>query len=60
MIASLFADPILNQCRNLVVNPHNRFLEYEPADDRYGKVNSGLWYQNAYSNCVKYPVKDFL
>ena len=33
MIASLFADPILNQYKNLVVNPHNRFSKYEPEDN---------------------------
>ena len=60
MIASLFADPTLNQYKNLVVNPRNRFSKYEPADDRYGEVNSGVWYQKAYANCVQNPDKDFL
>ena len=60
MMASLFEDPILNQYKNLVVNSKNRFAKYEPPDERYGEANSGMWYQNTYSNCVKDPNKDFL
>ena len=59
MLASLFADTSLNQGKNLVVNVKNRFAKYEPDDDRYGEVNSRLWYQNAYANCIKDPNKDF-
>ena len=60
MIASLFEDPTLNQCKNLVVTSNNRFTKYELQDERYGEANSGMWYQNAYSNCVQDPDKDFL
>ena len=59
MIASLFEDLTLNQYKNLVVNSNNRFAKYEPQDGRYGEANSGMWYQNAYSNCVQDPDKDF-
>jgi hypothetical protein len=60
MLSSLFDDPNLNQYSNLVVNDKNRFAKYEPVDGCYGEVNSGLWYQNAYSNCIKDPNKEFL
>src|SRR5687767_10145807 len=60
MLASLFADTSLNQYQNLVVNAKYQFAKYEPDDDQYGEVNSGLWYQNAYSNCINDPKKDFL
>jgi len=60
IIASLFEDNNLNQYENLVVNHTNRFSKYEPIDNRYGEVNSGLWYNNAYENCIKDKDKDFL
>jgi hypothetical protein len=44
----------------LVVNKQNRFAKYEPVDSCYGEVNSRLWYQNAYSKCLKDPNKEFL
>ena len=60
MLASLLADPVLNQSKNLVINKHNRLGKYEPPNNRYGEVNSGEWYQTAYANCIKDPEKDFL
>ena len=38
----------------------NRFGKYDPPNNRYGEVNSGKWYQNAYNNCINDPEKDFL
>ena len=60
MIASLFEDPFLNQSKNLVINESNWFAKYNPKNDQYGEVNSGDWYQTAYTNCIKDPDKDFL
>src|SRR5687768_16138056 len=60
MLASLFADPILNQSKNLVINKTKRFGKFDPPNNRYGEVNSGKWYQNAYNNCINDPEKDFL
>jgi len=60
MLASLFNCPLLNKNENLVVNPTDRFGKYTSPDGRLGEVNSGQWYDNAYSNLVKDPSKDFL
>lgn len=60
MIASLLQDKEINKLQNLVVNSHDYFGKYEPIDNCYGEVNSGIWYQNAYKNSVKDPEKDFL
>ena len=60
MIASLFNDPVINNYDNLVVKKLNQFSKYVPSDNRYSKVNSGSWYNTAYSNCVKDKEKDFL
>lgn len=60
MIASLFNDPVINNYDNLVVKKPNQFSKYVPSDNRYGKVNSGSWYNTAYSKCVKDKETDFL
>lgn len=60
MLASLFDDPQLNKYKNLVVSSPNCFSKYCPPDNRYGEVNSGIWYNTAYSNCVDDPQTDFL
>ena len=57
---SLFDNQELNQVANLVVNAKDIFSKYEPEDNRYGEINSGTWYTNAYHNCIKDPDKDFL
>jgi hypothetical protein len=60
MLASLFNCPVLNKIENLVVNPHDRFHKYESPDGLLGEVNSGTWYDTAYSNLIKNPDKDFM
>ena len=60
MLASLFDDPRINQYANLVVSSPNQFSKYQPSDNRYGEVNSGIWYNTAYKNCMKDPSMDFL
>lgn len=59
-LMSLFDNQDLNQDANLVVNPKDVFAKYDPPDDRFGEINSGTWYNNAYHNCVKDPENDFL
>ena len=53
MLMSLFEDKKLNQYNNLVVNSCNRFEKYEPDDNRFGEVISGIWY-----NCSMPPYKE--
>ena len=60
MLASLFNCPVLNKLENLVVNPLDRFAKYEGPHGKLGEINSALWYNNAYSNLVTDPNKDFL
>jgi hypothetical protein len=60
MLASLFNCPLLNKNENLVVNPNDRFGKYVSPDGRLGEVNSGQWYDNAYTHLVTNPSKDFL
>ena len=60
MLASLFNCPVLNKLENLVVNPKDRFSKYESPHGDLGEVNSGAWYDRAYSNLVTDPDKDFL
>ena len=60
LLASLFNDSKLNKYENLVVNKQDQFSKYEPEDNRFGEVNSGLWYNNAYSNLIENPSQDFL
>ena len=60
MLMSLFDSKELNQDQNLVVNKENHFSKYKPPDNRYGEINSGMWYSNAYDNCIKDPDKEFL
>ena len=57
---SLFDSQELNQKHNLVVNPHNPFSKYDPADSRFGEINSRTWYGKAYQTCIQNPEEDFL
>src|SRR5687768_7836626 len=61
MLSSLLNDKSINKLSNLVVNKNDRFAKYEPPTGKLGEVNSGSWYQNAYSTMIsKDPEKDFL
>ncbi len=60
MLMSLFNDNELNKYENLVVNSVDQFSKYIPADGRIGEVNSGKWYNVAYTNCIKDPTNEFL
>ena len=60
MLESLFSDSKLNKLENLVVNSIDHFGKYGPPNGRLGEVNSGQWYQTAYSNCIKNENIDFL
>ena len=60
MLISLFNNPDLNQYKNLVVNESDRFAKYEPVDNRFGKINSGVWYNTAFDICITNPETDFL
>jgi hypothetical protein len=60
MLASLFNCPLLNKLENLVVNPRDRFAKYNAPNGLLGEVNSGAWYDTAYTKLVKDPNKDFL
>jgi hypothetical protein len=60
MLASLFNCPRLNKLENLVVNPNDRFAKYKAPNSKLGEVNSGKWYDTAYSTLVTDPDKDLL
>jgi hypothetical protein len=61
MLHTLLSDPVvMSNLSNLDVNPGNPFRKYKKADKHLSTVNSGAWYQKAYKNLVKDPVKDFL
>ena len=60
MLMLLFNNPELNQSQNLVINAANKFKKYEAPYDRYGKISSGTWYNNAYANCIKNSETKFL
>ena len=60
MLASLFNCPVLNKLENLVVNPTDRFAKFKAPNNKLGEINSGLWYDTAYSTLVSDPDKDFL
>ncbi|HEY9294794.1 MAG TPA: hypothetical protein VIQ31_00205, partial [Phormidium sp.] len=60
MLMSLFDNLDLNCYENLVVNKNDRFAQFIPTDNRFGEINSGTWYCNAYQNCIKNPDTDFL
>lgn len=60
MLASLFNCPVLNKLENLVVNPTDRFAKYIAPNSKLGEVNSGSWYNTAYSTLVTDPDKDLL
>lgn len=60
LLASLFNDTELNQYKNLVVNPNDRYAKFMSHDNWLGEVNSGHWYNTAYKNLVKDFDKDFL
>jgi hypothetical protein len=60
MLLSLFNDKQLNRLENLVINPSNPFGKYEAPDGRLHEINSGAFYDKAYSTMCKNPSKDFL
>jgi hypothetical protein len=60
LLASLFNDTELNRNENLVVNVNDRFGKYQSIDNRLGEVNSGKWYNMAYTNLIKDPKNNFL
>ena len=60
MLFSLLQDKKLNTESNLVVNKNDHFAKYVSPNGKLGEVNSGLWYEQAYSTMVKDPSKDFL
>ena len=60
MLSDLMNDKSLNKISNLVVNKEDRFAKYESPNGKLGVVNSGYWYQNAYTTMIQDPVKDFL
>ena len=37
-----------------------QFGRYIPTDGRLGEVNTGLWYNNTYNNCISNPEEEFL
>ena len=59
MLASLFSCPVLNKLENLVVNPTDRFAKFDAPKNKLGEINSGLWYDTAYSTLITDPNKDF-
>ena len=60
MLFSLLQDKSINKKENLVVNRHNYFAKYVSPNGKLGEVNSGSWYEHAYSTMVKDASKDFL
>jgi len=60
MLSDLLNDKSLNKMSNLVVNQNDRFAKYESPNGRLGEVNSGYWYQHAYSTMIHDYQKDFL
>ena len=60
MLFSLLQDKSINKKENLVVNRHNYFAKYVSPNGKLGEVNSGSWYEHAYTTMVKDASKDFL
>ena len=60
MLMSIFDNQEINQDANLVVNQADTFAKYFPMDNRYGKINSGTWYEKAYQTCINDPDNNFL
>ena len=52
MLSSLLNDKSIDKMSNLVVNKNDRFAKYESPTGKLGEVNSGSWYQNAYSTMI--------
>ena len=46
---------IFGNLDNLDVNPNNRFGKFERSDKLIDEVNSGSWYQHAYSTLILTP-----
>ena len=59
MLASLFNCPLVNKLETLVVNPSDRSGKFNSPNGLLGEVNSGQWYDTAYSHLVKIPTKIF-
>lgn len=60
MLSPLLNDKDLNKMSNLVVKQVNRFAKYMPPSGKLGEVNSGHWYQQAYTTMIQDVDKDFL
>ena len=60
MLFSFLQDTNINRNENLVVNDNDHFSKYVSPNGKLGEVNSGKWYQQAYSSMVKDENKDFL
>lgn len=60
MLSSLLSNEELNQFCNLVVDPVDHFAKYVSPSGNLGEVNSGHWYQQAYSNLIIDVNNDFL
>ena len=57
LLSALLNDSDLNKMSNLVVNKNDK---YQSPSGKLGEVNSGYWYEHAYSTIVKDADKDFL
>ena len=60
MLISLLQDKTINRKENLVVNQDDYFSKYVSPNGKLGEINSGSWYENAYSTMIKDPSNDFL
>ena len=60
LLSALLNDRDLNIMSNLVVNNKDCFAKYESPSGKLGEVNSGYWYQHAYSTMIQDADKDFL
>ncbi len=60
MLISLLQDKNINRKENLVINKEDYFSVYVSKNGKLGEVNSGLWYENAYTMMVEDPNKNFL
>ena len=44
----------------MVVNSNDPFAKYKSPNGNLAEVNSGFWYQQAYSNMIKDPQNEYL
>ena len=59
-LKAIFEDPIINQDKNLLVNPGNHFTPYVPPDGLLGEAITGSWYRHACETMIKDKDKDFV